>query len=167
MHAPHEHSLTPMTQVPDVCHRYSIPHEKKNKSEENTSDSRHFRSYELCRLLLRVDWPTLRISHGICRHFSPASRVNILLKYSSSTEIAAPCLRTASELPKLSPERLFSPLHSTRLDFTPINHQYEVNSRADPKLPLLPQSPKGTRTGSQRCVQAEKSRYYTFENELH
>ena len=38
---------------------------------------------------------------------------------------------------------------------------HEVNSRTDSKLPLLPQPPQRARTGSQRCVQAEKSRYYT------
>ena len=38
---------------------------------------------------------------------------------------------------------------------------HEVNSRTDSNLPLLPQPPQRARTGSQRCVQAEKSRYYT------
>lgn len=38
----------------------------------------------------------------------------------------------------------------------------EVNRRTHPKLPLLPQPPQGPRAGSQRCVQAEKSRYYTL-----
>ena len=38
---------------------------------------------------------------------------------------------------------------------------HEVNSRTDSNLPLLPQPPQRARTGSQRCVQAEKSRYYS------
>ena len=42
------------------------------------------------------------------------------------------------------------------------NRNNEANSRTDPNLPLLPQPPQRARTGSQRCVQAEKSRYCTL-----